>query len=341
MPVRTSDSENVQERSELRRQIVRILERQREPIINDTLAVFPFAGPRPLDPDEGSKLCELALQLVNLAVETGEVDPRSSAIAELRTFAEEHGVDIRHLFGLVYLLERTALDEAALDETLGATSEQWPAVAQLVRHASFDCLAALTERVAQESTRSIFDPLTTVFTRWVLDSALEKEIRRAERFGHPFALVLLDVDHLSDLNLAHGYGFGDRILERIGIVMGNFFREHDWVARHGEDTFAVVLPETGPDNAEFLAEQVRKTVEERLALQDHRTQASVPVTVSVAVLIAESVDSSVNARQVLLQAEQAVGRAKEAGRNRVERIEMKGAPNPKIHEELRRRRPGA
>src|SRR6185503_3893319 len=158
----------------------------------------------------------------------------------------------------------------------------------------------LTERVAQESTRSIFDPLTTVYTRWVLDSALEKEIRRAERFGHPFALVLLDVDHLSDLNLAHGYGFGDRILERIGIVMGNFFREHDWVARHGEDTFAVVLPETGPDNAEHLAEQARKTVEERLALQDHRTEANVPVTVSVAVLIAESVDSSVNARQVLL-----------------------------------------
>jgi hypothetical protein len=59
------------------------------------------------------------------------------------------------------------------------------------------------------------------------------------------------------------------------------------------------------------------------------------------VLIAESVDASVNARQVLLQAEQAVGRAKEAGRNRVERIEMRGTPNPKIHEELRRRRPGA
>jgi GGDEF domain-containing protein len=259
MLVRTSDTENVRERTELRNQIARILERQREPIINDTLAVFPFVGPHPPESEDASRLCDLTLRLLVAAIENEEIDARSSAIAELRAFADEHEVGVRQLFGLAYLLERTALDEAALDETFGATSEQWPAIAQIVRHASFECLGAITERVAQESTRSIFDPLTTVYTRWVLDTALEKEIRRAERFGHPFALVLLDVDHLSDLNLAHGYGFGDRVLERIGIVMGNFFREHDWVARHGEDTFAVVLPETGPANAEQLAEQVRAT----------------------------------------------------------------------------------
>src|SRR5207253_4966215 len=134
------------------------------------------------------------------------------------------------------------------------TSEQWPALAQGVRRASFDSLAALAERMLQEITSGIVDRLTTIHNRAVLDAALEKEIRRAERFGHPFALVLLDVDRLSALNVAHGYGFGDRVLERIGIVMRNFFREHDWVARHGEDTFAVVLPETTPANVEHLAE---------------------------------------------------------------------------------------
>jgi diguanylate cyclase (GGDEF)-like protein len=175
-----------------------------------------------------------------------------------------------------------------------------------------------------------------VHTRLVLDVALEKEIRRAERFRHAFALVLLDVDRLSAVNIAHGYGFGDRVLERIGIVMRSFFREHDWVARHGEDTFAVVLPETSPAAVEHLAEQVRAMVEERLALQDHRTDEVVPVTVSVAALIAESVDASVNARQMLLQAEEAVRRAKAAGRNRVERIQLRALPTRSTPEDLRR-----
>ena len=337
MPVRPTDTEGVQEeRTQLRQQIVRIIERHATPIASDTLAGFPFAEPNAPDAADGARLCELMLLLLVSAIDGGDVDFRGAQIAELRTFAEDRGVTFRQLFDLAYLLERTALDEAALDETLGATSEQWPAVAQLVRHATFDCLGALTERLAHESARGVFDPLTTVHTRTVLDVALEKEIRRAERFGHPFALMLLDVDRLSAVNAAHGYGFGDRVLERIGIVMRNFFREHDWVARHGEDTFAVVLPETSPANVEYLAEQVRAMVEERLSLQDHRTNAIVAVTVSVAALIAESVDASVNAPQVLLQAEQAIGRAKEAGRNRVERIEMKGLPRRVMPEQMRR-----
>ena len=339
MLVRTTDTEDVQEGAQLRQQIARVLERRRELIINDACAVFPFAASHNLETADGSHLCALTLHLLLSGVQNGDVDSRSGAVADVRAFADEHGVGVRQLFVLVYLLERTALDEAALDETLGATSEQWLAVAQVVRHASFDCLAALTERATQESANSIIDPLTTVHTRAVLDAALEKEIRRAERFGHPFALVLLDVDRLSDLNARHGYGFGDRVLERIGIGMRSYFREHDWVARYGGDMFAVVLPETAPEHAELLAEQVRAMVQERLALQDHRTEEIVSVTASVAVLIAESVDSSVNAKQVLQQAEQAVGRAKAAGRNRVERIELKGTPDASTHEEQRRQRP--
>ena len=65
----------------------------------------------------------------------------------------------------------------------------------------------------------------------MLEAALDKEIQRAERFDHPFSLILIDVDHLSDINARHGYGVGDRVLERIGILMRNYFREQDWVAR--------------------------------------------------------------------------------------------------------------
>jgi len=162
----------------------------------------------------------------------------------------------------------------------------------------------------------------------VLLAALEKEIRRAERFLHPFAMILVDVDHLNAINAKHGYGFGDRVLERIGIVIRNYFREHDWVTRCSEDTFAILLPETARPNAESLADGLRVTVEERLALRDYRTEEQVQVTVSVAVLIGDG-QSSNNADQVLRQAEEAIVRAKERGRNRVEVVEIGGTRVPR------------
>lgn len=331
----------MQDLAKLRADIVRLIEERHDQIVNDALTVFPFAAEPAIDGDDSRRMCDLTLRLLSASVSEGVLDVRHTAVADLGVFAQSRGVIPQQLFGLTYLLERTALDEAALDETLGATSEQWPAVAQAVRRASFDSLAALAGRIVQELNPGIVDRLTTLHTRPIFDAALEKEIHRSERFGHPFALVLLDVDRLSELNAAHGYGFGERVLERIGIVVRNFFREHDWVARHGEDSFAVLLPETAPAHAELLAEQVRAMVEERLALRDHRTDEAVQVTVSVACVVLDAVNASITAEQVLLQAEQAVHRAKQAGRNRIERVDIKATPDRPVVEEMRRRTPGA
>lgn len=325
------------ELANLRADVVRLLEERHDQIVNDALTVFPFAAEPPLDADDSRRLCDLTLHLLTASIHEGALDARHAAVADLGMFAQGRGVVPQQLFGLTYLLERTALDEAALDETLGATSEQWPAVAQAVRRASFDSLAALADRMLHDMTGGIVDRLTTLHSRAVFNVALDKEIHRAERFGHPFALVLLDVDRLSDLNAAHGYGFGERVLERIGIVIKNYFREHDWVVRHGEDSFAVLLPETAPAQAEMLAEQVRAMVEERLLLRDHRTDEAVQVTVSVAYVVLQAVNASITAEQVLLQAEHAVHRAKHAGRNRIERVDMK--VTPEVADEMRRRTP--
>ena len=169
---------------------------------------------------------------------------------------------------------------------------------------------------------AIVDPLTTLHTRAVFLAALEKEIQRSERFGHPFAVILLDVDRLADINAKHGYGSGDRVLERIGFTVRNYFREQDWVARYAGDSFAVLLPETHREHAEQLADRIRATVETRLELHDYRSDEQVPVTVSVGVLIAEAVDQSVRAEQLLDDVKEAVDRAKQAGRNRLERVDV-------------------
>ena len=174
---------------------------------------------------------------------------------------------------------------AGADDTIGATSEPWPLVAQLVRRASFDLLAAYTERAQLEpSDAAIIDKLTTLYTRPLFDAVLAKELERAGRFGYPISLILFDVDRLSAINQEHGYGVGDKILERLGILIRQYFRQHDWVARYSEDSIAVLLSRTDAEHASSLAERVRATVEERLGFTDHRSDRAVPVTLSAAVI---------------------------------------------------------
>jgi diguanylate cyclase (GGDEF)-like protein len=321
----STDTENVQERS----QAARILELHSEIILNDAVAIFPFAGAESADRNRSANLADLILQLLTAAVREGELDPRTGRVADLRQLAMDFGLTVRQLFGLVYVIERAALDELALDESFGATTEGWPGIGQMVRRGSFDVLAAIAERITREPDQSaLHDSLTALHTRAVLIAALEKEIRRAERFLRPFAMILADVDRLAEINAKHGYGFGDRVLERIGIVIRNYFREHDWVTRSSEDTFAILMPETIRSNAESLADGLRVTVEERLALRDYRTEEHVQVTVSVAVLISDGQNSN-HADQVLRQAEEAVARAKQAGGNRVEIVEIGGTRVPR------------
>ena len=319
----TTDSRYVQERVELRAQVARWLEQHAPAIVNDAAAVFPFAGVGTGASDAASRLAELLLALLTVAARDGELDPRSEAVADLRQQAAENALATRHVFGLVYVVERSALDELALDESFGATSEPWPALAQIVRRSSFEVLAAYADRAAaQPEPAALVDRLTTLHTRAVLEAALEKEIQRAERLRHPFALMLIDVDRLAAINEKHGYGSGDRVLERLGILMRNYFREQDWVARFAGDAFGIILPETQREHATLLAERLRATVEGRLALHDYRSQEDLAVTISLAVVVIDDVDSQVRAGQLFDEARRTMERAKLAGRNRVETAEI-------------------
>ena len=311
--------DDVQDVVELRTQLGRSLQGRAEAIVRETISVCLFAGMERVATDDRTTLVELIFQLMTGAVRDGVVDSRTAAVADLGQLLTDKRIDARMVFNVVYLAERTALDEVAADDLFGATSQSWPVVAQMVRRASFDVCGAFTEYIAREAApAAIIDPLTTLHTRPVFVAALEKEIQRAERFGHPFAMILFDVDHLAEINSTHGYGSGDRIIERIGITIRNYFRETDWVARTAGDAFAVLLPEIQRINAERLADRVRNVIRERLQLHDHRSDRQIPVTVSAGVLIAESVDKSVRAEQMMIEAKEAVDRAKTAGRNRIQ-----------------------
>lgn len=315
------DSGHIQD--DLRQQIGNLVLDRAALLTWDTVAVFPFTGTELLEPEYCNRVGHQLVQLVAMAVREGRVDARSGFVADLHRVALERSLTAGRLFTFVYLLERTIMDELALSDTMGATSEPWPVVAQIVRRASFDLLAAYTERLQQEPAEAaIIDRLTTLYTRVMLEAVLAKEMERAGRFGYSVSLILFDVDRLSAINKEHGYGVGDRILERLGILMRKYFRQHDWVARHSEDSIAVLLTRTDAENASELAEHVRATVEERLGFTDHRNDQAVQVTVSAAVInLNVSVGDVIDPERLMADAEAALERAKQQGRNRVERVD--------------------
>ena len=311
---------------DLRRHIAHHVTDRHDVIVADTVATFPMsADSRRLDANYCMRLGNLATRLLSDAILEGRLDSRGSGISELATLVDDREVSPEQLFTFIHIVMSTTIDELSLDTRVGANTEPWPQACQIVRRAIFDLLGAWTTRLMYSPQHTaIEDPLTTLHTRPVLDAVLPKECCRAERFEHWLSMMLIDVDNLSAINKAHGYGVGDRILERMGILLRAYFRQHDWVARYGEDTIAVLLPETDPEDAMLLAERTRTMVEERLTFRDYRTEQRAVVTVSVAVTSARALEGEpIDHEKFSAEAEAALERAKVGGRNRVERVELK------------------
>jgi diguanylate cyclase (GGDEF)-like protein/excisionase family DNA binding protein len=310
---------------ELRRHVANHIADRRDVIVADTVATFPFTpDSRRLDATYCVRLGNLVTNLLVNAIVDGHIDSRAPAISDLATLVDERDVSPELLFTFVHIAMTTTIDELSLDTRVGVNTEPWPQAAQIVRRAVFDVLGAWTTRLMYSPQHTaIEDSLTTLHTRPVLDAVLPKECCRAERFEHWLSMMLIDVDNLSAINKAHGYGVGDRILERMGILLRAYFRNHDWVARYDEDTIAVLLPETTPEDALTLAERTRSMVEDRLTFRDYRTDQRAVVTVSVAVTSARALEGEpIDHERFSKEAEAALERAKVGGRNRVEHVEL-------------------
>jgi diguanylate cyclase (GGDEF)-like protein/excisionase family DNA binding protein len=274
-----------------------------------------------LDPKELHACAELLLRLFAASVDAGTLDTESAAMRDLARYSPP--LTTRQLLDAVHNAERVILDEIALDDRLGATSEPWAVVAHTIRRATLEILGAHAEQMAgRDVPISVRDSLTTLIASPVFELALAQEIERALRHQHALALLLFDVDDLAQINREHGWGVGDRLLERTGILARRYFRTHDWVARFADDAIAVLLPETNIDQAALLAARFREMVPHRLVLQDHKTDMTKVVTVSAAAVGTDLVQSELDAAYVLAEAEAAVLRAKLNGRNRIERVAL-------------------
>ncbi|HLW65421.1 MAG TPA: PAS domain S-box protein [Gemmataceae bacterium] len=157
---------------------------------------------------------------------------------------------------------------------------------------------------------AVTDDLTGLRNRIALRQKLAEECQRATRYRLPLALVMMDVDHFKSFNDTFGHPAGDEVLRVVAKSLQDKARATDIVSRYGGEEIAILLPNTDLDGATALAERFRQAIE-------RENWPRRPVTASFGV--ATWTESMTGPDQLIAAADQALYRAKERGRNRVEK----------------------
>jgi diguanylate cyclase (GGDEF)-like protein len=122
--------------------------------------------------------------------------------------------------------------------------------------------------------QSITDGLTGIKTRRFFWESLSAEWKRASRSGRPFSVVLIDLDKFKEVNDTMGHFEGDLVLARVGRLLEQKSRQSNVVARYGGDEFIILMPETGPEQAQVLAERLRHWITTDPMLSEHQITGS-------------------------------------------------------------------
>jgi diguanylate cyclase (GGDEF)-like protein/PAS domain S-box-containing protein len=162
-------------------------------------------------------------------------------------------------------------------------------------------------------SQSIRDALTGLFNRRYLEESLEREIHRCARNQAPLAVLMLDLDHFKRFNDTFGHDAGDAILREWGGFLQVRVRYEDIVCRLGGEEFAIVLPDSTLESAHEVAERICEDA--RALTISHRGNQVGPITVSIGVSAFPL--HSADVTTLLHTADQALYRAKSAGRNQV------------------------
>ncbi|HEV2623376.1 MAG TPA: GGDEF domain-containing protein [Frateuria sp.] len=153
------------------------------------------------------------------------------------------------------------------------------------------------------------DSLTGIYNRKHFMSEAEHALRYVERSARGASLVLIDLDHFKLINDTYGHAMGDQVLRRAVQACQEYVRSTDVFGRLGGEEFGVLLPECTPDAGIERAEAIRRAI----AMLSDQDEPGIPVSASFGV--AFTVESGYELRQLLMDADHALYRAKRAGRN--------------------------
>lgn len=160
-------------------------------------------------------------------------------------------------------------------------------------------------------TQAISEPLTGLYNRRYLLERFALEVARSHRSNQPLCCLMFDLDHFKTVNDRFGHLVGDEVLRMVARILRDALRPYDIIGRFGGEEFLVVAPTTTPAEATAIAERLRRLIE-----QTPVTGGSA-VTISVGVAALHAGDSL---DQLIHRADQALYRAKDLGRNRVETL---------------------
>jgi len=179
---------------------------------------------------------------------------------------------------------------------------------------AFILLAMAKERTEQRhKTAALVDPLTGIANRRAFLQDGETELKRQVANPRPIAVMLLDLDNFKSINDRFGHAVGDRVLKIFAEVTSGCLRHIDLFGRLGGEEFAAVLRDTSHERALAVAEQIRVGFAEAT-----RDVDGAPVVATVSIGIVISHDAVLDLPALLAQADHALYRAKDCGRNRVE-----------------------
>jgi len=164
---------------------------------------------------------------------------------------------------------------------------------------------------------AITDGLTQLYIHRYFQLRLKEEIERTQRYGEPFSLVMIDIDHFKSFNDLYGHQMGDEVLRMIARILKEKIRSIDVAARYGGEEFAIIVPETDSERVAVFAERLRKIIEETNFNGQGNTPLKVTTSIGTASYTEKDIEEKTTGEILIGRADQALYRAKKQGRNQV------------------------
>ena len=237
-----------------------------------------------------------------------QVDGLQSSMQEAADLDDLKHVLENHLEGLLGTMDQ---HQKQRDEREQEVAARLQSLAERVAHMEQEALG-YREHLEEQRQKALIDPLTGLPNRAAWSERLEHEIGQWQQHGNTLLLAMLDLDHFKRINDNYGHLAGDKVLKIIASVLRKRLRGTDFIARFGGEEFVLLMPATVPAVGAKLLETLRASIE---ACPFHFKGERVTITISMGLTAFRSGEHS---DLVLKRADQALYRAKNNGRNRIE-----------------------
>ncbi|WP_223489564.1 GGDEF domain-containing protein [Pseudomonas sp. A-RE-19] len=237
-----------------------------------------------------------------------QVDGLQSSMQEAADLDDLKHVLENHLEGLLGTMDQ---HQKQRDEREQEVAARLQSLAERVAHMEQEALG-YREHLEEQRQKALIDPLTGLPNRAAWSERLDQEIGQWQQHGNTLLLAMLDLDHFKRINDNYGHLAGDKVLKIIASVLRKRLRGTDFIARFGGEEFVLLMPATVPAVGMKLLETLRASIE---ACPFHFKGERVTITISMGLTAFRPGE---HGDLVLKRADQALYRAKNGGRNRVE-----------------------